>query len=66
MKRWVALLPGQVWSLANGETIKIIDTDGEGGLIFECKAPHVNPKAVVADYELLDKYISEREGALVV
>lgn len=66
MKRWVALLPGQVWSLANGETIKIIEADGEGGIIFECKALNVKPRAVVAEYELLDKYIEEREGALVV
>lgn len=66
MKRWIALLPGQVWNLANGEQIKIIEADGEGGIIFECEAKNVKPKMVVADYVLLDQYITEREGALVV
>lgn len=66
MRRWVALLPGQVWNLAEGEIIRIIEADGEGGIIFECAAKNVKPRAVVADYPILYKYIEEREGALVV
>lgn len=67
MKRFLGLTPGQVWRLTDtGEILRLLDHDGEGSIIFEYSKDKESERIVLAEYTILEKYIEERGGALIV
>lgn len=67
MRRFTGLTPGQVWRLTDtGEILRLLQHDEEGAIIFEYSKDKEETKFVVAEYSVLEKYIDERGGALIV